>query len=59
MVTDATGMNYESHEQQDEMKRKSPSQLEKDRSEKQKRIDDMFMNLRTAETIDNDIHLLQ
>ena len=59
MVTDATGMNYESHEQQDEMKRKSPSRLEKDRNEKQERIDNIFMNLRPAETVDNDIHVLQ
>ena len=46
-----TDVNRESREQQDEINVKSPSQLKKDESEKQERIDNMFMNLRSAETV--------
>ena len=50
-MTKATDVNQESHEQQDEINVKSQSQLQKDESEKQERIDNMFMNLRSAETV--------
>lgn len=47
----ATDMSHESRDQQDEIKVKSLLQLQKDESEKQERIDNMFMNLRSAETV--------
>ena len=50
-MADATDVSREAHEQQDELTRKSLSQLQKDEREKQERIDNMFMNLRSAETV--------
>ena len=44
-------MSHESRDQHDEIKVKTLSQLQKDESEKQERIDNMFMNLRSAETV--------
>ena len=46
-----TDVNHEHREQQGEVYVKSPSQLQKDEREKQERIDNMFMNLRPAETV--------
>ena len=47
----ALDMSHESRDQHDEIKVKTLSQLQKDESEKQERIDNMFMNLRSAETV--------
>ena len=44
-------ISHESRDQHDEIKVKSLLQLQKDESEKQERIDNMFMNLRSAETV--------
>ena len=46
----ALDMSHESRDQH-EIKVKTLSQLQKDESEKQERIDNMFMNLRSAETV--------
>jgi hypothetical protein len=47
----ATDVDQESRDQQVEIKVKSLLQLQKDESQKQGRIDNMFMNLRSAETV--------
>ncbi len=51
LVPKQTDVDQESRDQQDEIKVKSLLQLQKDENEKQERIDNMFMNLRSAETV--------